>query len=622
MEIARFEAERQALALMDHPNIAKVFDAGTTEDGLPYYVMEFINGIPVTEYCDKHQLSIRDRLQVFIPICRAIQHAHQKGIIHRDLKPSNILVAESEGFPIPKVIDFGLAKATDHQRLLTDKTLFTEIGKVVGTLQYMSPEQAALNSNDIDSRTDVYSLGIVLYELLTGLTPLDRQTIKDKAILKVLEIIRQSDTPRPSFRLSSSGETITTVSAQRQIEPKKLQSILRGELDWVVMKALEKDRNRRYDTASSFADDIHRFLINEPVAARPPSRSYKIGKFIERNRLLVASSAAIALLAIVGVASLIFAYQESLKKADYANKLVKAETASLTSLNELTDSVKQDMNGFNIAETLVKVDPIQDPIIKSRHDSAALLSRLGFYLRQSGASASECNKWFFNAVKKYEELEASGELQDSALLSYVTTLNNASLAARDDGDQSAAIAYSRKEIEILETLIKLNLYDNDLIHKQIGMSYLNLGIMTRLVDDDSRAIDYLLQLDNPNAHIETIRAKALFNRAEHRQNEPKKSETDILRSIDLFEKHERNNELVVVYSFMSEIQKKLGKPGQAENYRKKSVELALANTGNASASRDELTNARRPSSIPRQVYTCSRSSPRHLSSTTKRFRFW
>jgi hypothetical protein len=433
-------------------------------------------------------------------------------------------------------------------------------------------------------------LGIVLYELLTGLTPLDRQTIKDKAILKVLEIIRQSDTPRPSFRLSSSGETITTVSAQRQIEPKKLQSILRGELDWVVMKALEKDRNRRYDTASSFADDIHRFLINEPVAARPPSRSYKIGKFIERNRLLVASSAAIALLAIIGVSSLIFAYQESLKKADYANKLVKAEAASLTSLNELTDSVKQDMSGFNIAETLVKTDPIQDPIIKSRHESAALLSRLGFYLREFGAKPSECNKWFFNAVKKYEELEVSGELQDRALLSYATTLNNASLAARDDGNQSAAIAHSRKEIELLETLIKLNLYDNDLVRKQIAMSYLNLGIMTKLVDDDSQAIRYLLQMNERDAASETLLAKCYSNRAGLRKNR-EDAETDMLRAIELFDRYDRKQQLMQAYDYMAIVQGQLGKSEQEQNYRSKAVALAKESKGEISASQAELISS-------------------------------
>ncbi|MEZ6094845.1 MAG: serine/threonine-protein kinase [Pirellulaceae bacterium] len=238
--VARFEAERQALAMMDHPNIAKVLDAGQTDDGSPYLVMEYVPGKPITEFCDSNDISVEDRLQLFVLICRAIQHAHQKGIIHRDLKPGNILVCETEGFPVPKVIDFGLAKAVDHTRRLTDKTIYTEIGKVVGTLQYMSPEQAALNSTDIDTRSDIYSLGIILYELLTGSTPLERNAVREQAILKILEMIQNGETPRPSARLRDSGDAITGISQHRKIGARRLQSMLQGGVDWIVMKALEK----------------------------------------------------------------------------------------------------------------------------------------------------------------------------------------------------------------------------------------------------------------------------------------------------------------------------------------------------------------------------------------------
>jgi tetratricopeptide (TPR) repeat protein len=285
--IARFEAERQALALMDHPNIARVLDAGETPPAYaggsprPYFVMELVKGVPITKYCDEHHLTPRQRLELFVPVCQAVQHAHQKGIIHRDLKPSNVLIALYDGKPVPKVIDFGVAKATGPK--LTDRTLFTEVGQVVGTLEYMSPEQAELNQLDIDTRSDIYSLGVLLYELLTGSTPLERKRLKAAAILEVLRLIREEEPPRPSTRLSTTDE-MPSVAANRGLEPKKLSGVVRGELDWIVMKALEKDRNRRYETANGFAMDVQRYLADEPVLACPPSASYRLRKFARRNK--------------------------------------------------------------------------------------------------------------------------------------------------------------------------------------------------------------------------------------------------------------------------------------------------------------------------------------------------
>jgi WD40 repeat protein/serine/threonine protein kinase len=280
--LARFEAERQALALMDHPNIARVLDAGATEDGRPYFVMELVKGVPITRYCDEHRLTPRQRLELFVPICQAVQHAHQKGVIHRDIKPSNVLVCEVDGRAAPKVIDFGIAKATGQK--LTDRTLVTGLGAVVGTPEYMSPEQAVPDQLDIDTRSDVYSLGVVLYELLTGTTPLTRKRLKEAALLEVLRVIREEEPPRPSTRLSAS-DALPSVAANRGLEPRQLATVVRGELDWIVMRALEKDRSRRYETPSGFAADVERYLAGEPVQAAPPSAAYRLRKLARRHRI-------------------------------------------------------------------------------------------------------------------------------------------------------------------------------------------------------------------------------------------------------------------------------------------------------------------------------------------------
>jgi serine/threonine protein kinase/Flp pilus assembly protein TadD len=297
--VARFEAERQALAIMDHPNIAKVFDGGATSAGRPYFVMELVKGVPITEFCDQHHLTPRQRLELFVPVCQAVQHAHQKGIIHRDLKPSNVLVTRYDSRPVPKVIDFGVAKAAGQP--LTEHTLVTGFGAVVGTLEYMSPEQAELNQLDIDTRSDIYSLGVLLYELLTGTTPLEKKRLKEAAVLEVLRLIREEEPPRPSTKLSTA-EGLPTLAANRGTEPRRLTALLRGELDWIVMKALEKDRNRRYDTANGLGMDLQRHLADEPVQACPPSAGYRLRKLVRRNRraLVTAAVLAVALLAAVG----------------------------------------------------------------------------------------------------------------------------------------------------------------------------------------------------------------------------------------------------------------------------------------------------------------------------------
>jgi serine/threonine protein kinase/tetratricopeptide (TPR) repeat protein len=298
--IARFESERQALALMDHPNIARVLDAGATDSGHPYFVMELVRGVPITEFCDKNHLAPEARLKLFVDVCHAIQHAHHKGVIHRDIKPSNVLVTLHDGVPVVKVIDFGVAKATVQK--LTEKTLFTAFGQMLGTPAYMSPEQAEMSGLDIDTRSDVYSLGVLLYELLTGTTPIEAARLRAAGYAEMQRLIREQDAPRPSTRFSSLGDTAELTASNRGLDVKRLVQLLAGDLDWVVMKALEKDRNRRYETPGSFAEDIARYMRNETVVARPPSTAYRVLKFAQRNRGAVLTAALVAGALLAGIA--------------------------------------------------------------------------------------------------------------------------------------------------------------------------------------------------------------------------------------------------------------------------------------------------------------------------------
>ena len=321
--IARFEAERQALAMMDHPNIAKVLDAGATETGRPYFVMELVTGVSITEYCDTNNLSTKERLALFIQVCNAVQHAHQKGIIHRDIKPSNVMVTMHDGVPVPKVIDFGIAKATNQK--LTEKTLFTRYAHLIGTPAYMSPEQAELSDLDIDTRSDIYSLGVLLYELLTGNTPFSEEEFRKAGYLEMQRVIREQEPAKPSTKLSTLGETLTDIAKHRGCTPDLLRRAVRGDLDWIVMKSLEKDRVQRYETANGLAEDIRRHLGDEPVTAGPPSRLHWMKKFVRRHRALVAGVAAVMVVLSGGIiASTIFAL-----RAEREAKISKAVSAFL-----------------------------------------------------------------------------------------------------------------------------------------------------------------------------------------------------------------------------------------------------------------------------------------------------
>ena len=326
--IARFEAERQALALMDHANIAKVLDAGATDTGRPYFAMELVKGVPVTEYCDTHRLDIRQRLELFRDICAAVQHAHQKGIIHRDLKPSNIMVTFDDTGPVVKVIDFGVAKAISQE--LTEKTLFTAHGQMIGTPHYMSPEQAEMSGLDIDTRSDIYSLGVVLYELLTGKTPLDPKKLREAGLAEIHRLIREEEPSKPSTCLSAlSNEENTEIAGFHSVKPEKLNRLVRGDLDWIVMKALEKDRGRRYETATGFAADIENYLTDQPVLASPPSTSYRLRKFARRNKAGLATAAMLITAMLVCITASIWQTLRAEEQRELAEQSAKDSKAVL-----------------------------------------------------------------------------------------------------------------------------------------------------------------------------------------------------------------------------------------------------------------------------------------------------
>ena len=322
--VARFEAERQALALMDHPNIAKVHDGASTESGRPYFVMELVKGVPITEYCDQCNLAARERLELFIRVCRAVQHAHQNGIIHRDVKPANVLIAMQDGRPAPKVIDFGVAKAINQR--LTEQTLQTGFAQIVGTPMYMSPEQAELSPLEVDTRTDIHALGVLLYELLTGTTPFEKERLSKASFDELRRIIREEEPPRPSRRLSTlRADALSTIADRRRIHPRRLEQLVRGDLDWIVMKCLEKDRTRRYETANELARDVERFLNEEPVEACPPSAGYRFRKFVRRNRAPAIAAALLLLTLLAGLGGTMWGMMRARHSAGEALRAARAE---------------------------------------------------------------------------------------------------------------------------------------------------------------------------------------------------------------------------------------------------------------------------------------------------------
>lgn len=477
--IARFEAERQALALMEHPNIARVLEAGATESGRPYFVMELVKGIAITDYCDQCRLPTRERLALFIAVCRAVQHAHQKGIIHRDLKPSNVMVTLRDGTPTVKVIDFGIAKATGQQ--LTDKTMFTGFGQLIGTPMYMSPEQAALSEVDVDTRSDVYALGVLLYELLTGTTPFDKDTIRTVGVDELRRIIREDEPPTPSARLSTLHvNVLSTMSEQRPIDPHKLSQEVRGELDWIVMKALDKDRNRRYESASALAADVQHYLDDEPVAACPPSATYRLGKFARRHRTFLTTSCLVGLALILGTTV-------SVWQAIEANHARNTADKNLVLANEARQQAEA-----NFEKALEAVD--------------RLLMRVGDNTLNQVPQMEQVQKRVLqDAVEFYDGFLA--DHPDNPQVRYKAAIVNLRIgqvysAFSENSDADAVMV---KACALLRQL-HAEQPDNRQIQVDLAYSYCHLGIHARVVAIQEgyqrRAIELLVPLVNDPNPIE------------------------------------------------------------------------------------------------------------------------
>ena len=467
--IARFEAERQALALMDHPNIAKVFDAGATETGRPFFVMELVRGIKITEYCDQNNLSTDERLKLFKEVCQAIQHAHQKGIIHRDIKPSNILVTQHDGMPVPKVIDFGIAKATGQR--LTDKTVFTEFDQFIGTPAYMSPEQAEISGQDIDTRSDIYSLGVLLYELLTSRTPFDPKELMQVGLDAMRRAIREIEPPRPSTRLSTMLDAdLTTIARQRQAATQKLIHLIRGDLDWIVMKSLEKNRTRRYETAGSFAGDIEHFLNNEPVVARPPTALYRFQKLVRRNRVVFTASTAVAAAIVAGlVVSTWLFFREQAARRDADREAQRSQQVALF----LEDMLKGVGPGVALGRDTTLLREILDKTVaRVTHDlkdqpevQADICNTLGEVYRALGQSG-KAEQLHRNARSLLERTRGAKH-RDVAV-----SLNDLALVLRDQGMLAEAEALQREALEL-----RRKHHGNE--HAKVAESLNNLALVLR-----------------------------------------------------------------------------------------------------------------------------------------------
>ncbi len=479
--VQRFEQERQALALMDHPNIAKVLDGGLTDDRRPFFVMELVNGSPLTKFCDDAKLGIRERLELFIPICQAVQHAHQKGIVHRDLKPGNILVTLVDGKAVPKVIDFGVAKATSGR--LIDDSLSTQLGTAIGTLEYMSPEQAGYSSEDVDTRADIYSLGVILYELLTGLRPFDSKRLKRAALDEMIRIIREEEPSKPSTRLSTA-EGLPSLAAVRHIEPSKLAAMLRGELDSVVMKCLEKQRERRYETANGLARDIQRYLADEVVEAKPPSAGYRIRKFVRRHKGQVAAAAVILLTLIGGVLGTTWGLFEARHQRDEA-EISRSKEA------EQRKQAEEQRDRATAAEKLAKTERDR------ANQEAARATAINSFVEQMFLSVDPEEKGS-REVTVLELVNKASEKADKTLKDQpqveaaVRTLLGRTLNSL--GKNKESIPLLQKALASRESGIDKNTYPHFETLQALGMAFFTKGEYRESIKCHQQALDILTAL--------------------------------------------------------------------------------------------------------------------------------
>ena len=569
--IARFEVERQALALMDHPNIAKVFDAGATETGRPYFVMELVRGIKITAYCDQNNLSTNERLKLFKQVCQAIQHAHQKGIIHRDIKPSNILVTQHDGVPVPKVIDFGIAKATGQR--LTDQTVFTDFDQFIGTPAYMSPEQAEVSGMDMDTRSDIYSLGVLLYELLTGRTPFDAKELMKVGLDAMRRAIREMEPPKPSTRLSTMLDSdLTTIARQRQAATQKLIHLIRGDLDWIVMKSLEKDRTRRYENASSFAGDIEHFLNNEPVLARPPTALYRFQKFARRNKVVFIAGTAVTVAIVVGlVVSTLLYYREQAARRDADQEAQRSRQVAFF----LEDMLKGVGPGVALGRDTTLLREILDKTLtrvtndlKGQPEvQAEICNTLGQVYRALGQSgkAEELHR----SARSLLNLSRGDKRRDVAV-----SLNDLALVLRDQGKLPEAEALHREALEL-----RRKLYGNE--HPKVAESLNNLALVLRsegrLTESETLHRD-ALEMDRKSfGHDHLAVATSLNNLALalDAQGKPADAEPYLRESIDIQKKLLGDDQpgLAITLDNLAFVLREQGKLDEAETLERQSLAM-------------------------------------------------